>query len=114
MRRLVLSDVHANATALTAALAACQGQWDQAVCLGDLVGYGPDPNEVIDLIRPMVAFIIRGNHDKATSGQGNLDEFNPVARAAVEWTLNQLRPENLRYLETLPAGPVQLNGMTLV
>ena len=70
MRRLVLSDVHANATALAAALAACQGLWDQAVCLGDLVGYGPDPNEVIDQVRPLVAAIIRGNHDKAVSGLG--------------------------------------------
>ena len=105
MRRLVLSDVHANATALAAALAACQGRWDQAVCLGDLVGYGPDPNEVIDQIRPLVAAIIRGNHDKAVSGVGDLDDFNPVARSAVEWTRAQLRAENLQYLAQLPAGP---------
>lgn len=114
MRRLVLSDVHANATALAAALTACQGRWEQAVCLGDLVGYGPDPNEVIDQIRPLVTAIIRGNHDKAVCGMGDLDDFNPVARSVVEWTRRQLRPENLRYLEDLPAGPMQVNGLTLV
>jgi predicted phosphodiesterase len=114
MRRLVLSDVHANATALAAALAACQGCWDQAVCLGDLVGYGPDPNEVIDQIRPMVGAVIRGNHDKAVCGLGDLDDFNPVARSAVEWTRGQLRPENLRYLASLPAGPMHLDAVTLI
>jgi predicted phosphodiesterase len=115
MRRLVLSDVHANATALDAALAACQGRWDQAVCLGDLVGYGPDPNEVIDQLRPLVAAaIIRGNHDKAVCGLSDLHDFNPVARSVVEWTRRQLRPENIRYLEHLPAGPMQLDGLTLV
>lgn len=114
MRRLVLSDVHANATALAAALTACQGRWNQAVCLGDLVGYGPDPNEVIDQIRPLVTAIIRGNHDKAVCGVGDLDDFNPVARSVVEWTRRQLRPDNLRYLEGLPAGPIQVNGLTLV
>jgi predicted phosphodiesterase len=114
MRRLVLSDVHANATALAAALAACQGSWDQAVCLGDLVGYGPDPNEVIDQIRPVLGAVIRGNHDKAACGLGDLDDFNPVARSAVEWTRLQLRPENLRYLASLPAGPMHLDALTLV
>ena len=114
MRRLVLSDVHSNATALAAALAACRGRWDQAVCLGDLVGYGPDPNEVIDQIRPMVGATIRGNHDKAVCGLGDLDDFNPVARSAVEWTRRQLRAENLRYLASLPAGPIHIDGLTLV
>jgi diadenosine tetraphosphatase ApaH/serine/threonine PP2A family protein phosphatase len=114
MRRLVLSDVHANVTALAAALAACRGRWDEAVCLGDLVGYGPDPNEVIDQIRPLVSAIIRGNHDKAVGGLGDLEDFNPVARSSVEWTRRQLRPENLEYLANLPAGPLRLDGLTLV
>jgi len=114
MRRLVLSDVHANASALTAALAACRGLWDRAVCLGDLVGYGPDPNEVIDQVRPLVAAIIRGNHDKAVSGMADLEEFNPVARSAVEWPRAQLRAENLQSLAELPAGPIHADGLTLV
>ena len=100
MRFLVISDIHANATALTAALAVAEGRWERAICLGDVVGYGPDPNEVIDRVRGLVAAIIRGNHDKAASGLGDLEDLNPVARAAVEWTRAQLRPENLR----LPHG----------
>jgi diadenosine tetraphosphatase ApaH/serine/threonine PP2A family protein phosphatase len=114
MRCLVLSDVHANATALDAALAACQGRWDQAVCLGDLVGYGPDPNEVTDQIRPLVTAVIRGNHDKAACGLTDLDDFNPVARCAAEWTRAQLHPGNLEYLCRLPAGPIRAHGLTLV
>jgi predicted phosphodiesterase len=114
MRLLVFSDVHANATALEAALKACAGRWERAVCLGDVVGYGPDPNEVVERVRPLVSAIVRGNHDKAASGISDLEDFNPVARAAVEWTRNRLLPENVRYLRSLPSGPVEMNGIALV
>jgi predicted phosphodiesterase len=114
MRLLVFSDVHANATALEAALQACAGSWDRAVCLGDIVGYGPDPNEVVERIRGLVSAIVRGNHDKAVSGISDLDDFNPVARAAVEWSRRQLRPENVRYLQGLPRGPLETDGVVLV
>ncbi|MFY9751017.1 MAG: metallophosphoesterase, partial [Candidatus Acidiferrales bacterium] len=63
MRHLILSDIHANLTALDAALAASKGRWDKCVCLGDVVGYGPDPNEVADRVREIGALTIRGNHD---------------------------------------------------
>jgi predicted phosphodiesterase len=114
MRLLVFSDVHANATALEAALKACAGHWKQAVCLGDIVGYGPDPNEVVEQVRPLVKLIIRGNHDKAASGVTELEDFNPAARAAVEWTRRQLRPENSVYLRSLPGGPIEMDGVALV
>ena len=114
MRLLVFSDVHANATALEAALQACAGLWERAVCLGDVVGYGPDPNEVVERVRSLVSAIVRGNHDKAVSGISDLGDFNPVARAAVEWTRNQLLPENMRYLQSLPQGPVEIDGLALV
>ena len=114
MRLLVFSDVHANATALEAALSACAGAWDFAACLGDLVGYGPDPNQVIQRVRPLVTAIVRGNHDKAVSGISDSEDFNPVARAAVEWTRGQLSPENLAYLKNLPQGPVESHGAALV
>jgi predicted phosphodiesterase len=114
MRLLVFSDVHSNATALEAVLEACKGRWERAVCLGDLVGYGPDPNEVVDRVRSLVSAIVRGNHDKAVSRISDLEDFNPVARAAVEWTRNQLLPENLRYLQSMPAGPVLTDGIALV
>jgi len=114
MRLLLFSDVHANATALEAALKACAGHWDRALCLGDIVGYGPDPNEVVDRVRPLVSAIVRGNHDKAVSGASDLDDFNPVARAALEWTRSQLVPENIQYLRDLPGGPLAIDGIALV
>ncbi|MGA8224550.1 MAG: metallophosphoesterase family protein [Candidatus Acidiferrales bacterium] len=114
MRYLVLSDIHANATALDAALNAAKGQWEKALCLGDVVGYGPDPNEVIDRIRELGAVTIRGNHDKAGSGLANANDFNPVARAVALWTREKLRPENREYLEKLPTGPMTVNGFSLV
>lgn len=114
MRHLILSDIHANLTALDAALAAAKGKWDKAVCLGDVVGYGPDPNEVIDRTREIGAVTIRGNHDKAGSGIANADDFNPVARNAALWTRDQLRPELREYLEKLPTGPATVDGITIV
>ncbi|HKW89361.1 MAG TPA: metallophosphoesterase family protein [Candidatus Acidoferrales bacterium] len=114
MRYLVLSDIHANLTALEASLAAAEGQWEKAVCLGDVVGYGPDPNEVIDRIRGISAMTIRGNHDKVGCGLTDADDFNPIARAAALWTREQLRPDNREYLEKLPTGPAPFNGMSLV
>jgi predicted phosphodiesterase len=114
MRQLILSDIHANATALKAALAACDDRWDRAFCLGDLVGYGPDPDEVIDRVQTLLNAAIRGNHDKAVAGLGDLNDFNPIARITVEWTREALRSETLRYLANLPAGPMHLDEMSLV
>jgi predicted phosphodiesterase len=114
MSLLILSDVHANATALAAALAACQGRWERAVCLGDLVGYGPDPNEVIGELRGMVSAVIRGNHDKAACGLTDLEDFNPVAGKALTWTRDNLSVSNLTYLRELPSGPVETDGVALV
>jgi diadenosine tetraphosphatase ApaH/serine/threonine PP2A family protein phosphatase len=113
-RYLLLSDIHANLTALDAVLAAAKGRWDTAVCLGDVVGYGPDPNEVVDRIVAMSVRTIRGNHDKAGSGVEDSEDFNPIARAAVEWTQHQLRPENLTWLRELPAGPLVEDGLAFV
>ena len=114
MRLLVFSDVHANATALEAALEACAGHWEKAACLGDVVGYGPDPNEVVNRVRSLVSVVVRGNHDKAVSGGADLEDFNPAARAAIEWTRAQLLPKNLEYLRNLPAGPLEAEGVALV
>ena len=114
MRLLVLSDIHANLTALEAALEAAQGGWDTAVCLGDVVGYGPDPNEVTTRVREIGATTIRGNHDKAVTELMNTDDFNPVARAAVNWSRAQLSNENLDWLASLPQGPLETDGVVLV
>src|SRR5665213_1010095 len=114
MRFLVLSDIHANATALEASLAAVEGRWEGLLCLGDIVDYGPDPNEVTDRVKALAPIIIRGNHDKAAAGITDLEDFNPVAQIAAQWTRQQLRPDNLTYVEQLPAGPVSTDGLTLV
>jgi predicted phosphodiesterase len=114
MRILVLSDLHANATALKAALAAAEGRWERVVCLGDVVGYGPDPNEVTSKIRELGAQTIRGNHDKAVTGLMLTDDFNPVAKTAVDWTRSHLSPDNLKWLTDLPPGPLQTDGIVLV
>jgi predicted phosphodiesterase len=114
VRYLILSDIHANQTALEAALNATKGRWDQAVCLGDLVGYGPDPNEVTECIRKISVSTIRGNHDKAVAGLSDFEEFNPIARAAVLWTREQLQSQNLEYLRALPQGPVQTDGFSMI
>ncbi len=113
-RYLILSDVHANLTALETAIEAAKGRWDEGICLGDVVGYGPDPNEAIERVRSLGLATIRGNHDKASSGMEGADEFNPIARAAVDWTQRQLEPENLRWLRELPRGPLTRDGLTFV
>src|SRR5256885_5540562 len=105
MRILVLSDLHANATALDTALEAAKGRWERLVCLGDVVGYGPDPNEVAAKIRELGARTIRGNHDKAATDLMATDDFNPIAKAAGDWTRSQLSPENLKWLRGIPPGP---------
>ena len=113
MRYIVLSDVHANLEALAAVLDAAKRDWDQALVLGDLVGYGADPNAVIDRVRALpVAAMVRGNHDKVAAGLAPVDSFNHVARQAIEWTAGALTPENLQWLAALPRGPVTIDAMT--
>src|SRR5881394_4596900 len=114
MRILILSDLHSNATALDAVLNAVQGRWDLSVCLGDVVGYGPDPNEVTARLRELGTHTIRGNHDKAVTGLMPTDDFNPVAKSAVDWTRGQLQPDHLAWLSTLPPGPLATDGVVLV
>ena len=114
MRFLILSDIHANVTALDASLAAVQGRWERVFCLGDLVDYGPDPNEVTDRIKTLDPVIIRGNHDKAVAGITGLEDFNPVAQIAAMWTREQLRPETLAYISQLPVGPASAENVTLI
>lgn len=114
MRYFILSDIHANLEALEKTLAIAQGHYDSAVCLGDLVGYGPDPNAVIDRVRELTSVIIRGNHDKACAGITDAEDFNPLARTATEWTRGELTPEHMEFLRGLPEGPVLLDGFQIV
>ena len=106
MRYLILSDIHANLEALDATLAAA-GPHDRVLVLGDLVGYGADPNPVIDRIRALPeTTIIRGNHDKVAVGIDDARAFNRLARHAIAWTADALTAENSAWLAALPAGPV--------
>src|SRR5258708_17582043 len=114
MRILVLNDLQANSTALKGALGATEGRWEKIVCVGDVVGYGPDYNEVTSKIRELGAQTIRGNHDKAATGLMPTDDFNPVAKAAVDWTRSQLSADNLKWLTELPHGPLEINGIVLL
>ena len=111
MRYLILSDIHANLEALEAVLrAAPPGSYDRALILGDLVGYGADPNAVVDRVRELDPLaVIRGNHDKAACGLDDGSSFNQIARFAAAWTSDTLRPENRQYLRDLPAGPVTID-----
>src|SRR6201984_3046389 len=110
MRVLLLSDIHSNLEALEACLAAAPA-YDVAVNLGDIVGYGASPNEVIERSRALGKFFVRGNHDKAVCGLIDIRDFNPVAALASSWTRHQLTPENLEWLRSLPQGPARIDGL---
>jgi predicted phosphodiesterase len=110
VRYLILSDIHANLDALHAVIAAAMGEWDQVLVLGDLVGYGAEPNEVIDYVRGLEPIaVIRGNHDKAACGLDDGENFNQVARFAAAWTQQYLTPGNREYLRALPQGPTRVD-----
>jgi diadenosine tetraphosphatase ApaH/serine/threonine PP2A family protein phosphatase len=111
MRALVVSDIHSNLEALSAVLEAA-GPFDVLWCLGDIVGYGPEPNACIDLIRSFEHVSIPGNHDWGVLGKLDLADFNTDARQANLWTREQLTPESRRYLEQLPETEV-LGDITL-
>ena len=106
MAYLILSDIHSNLEALHAVLQDAEGHYDRILCLGDLVGYGADPNPVVDWVRSHATAVIRGNHDKACVGLVVLELFNGSARTAAEWTMKELSQENLEYLKHLPRGPL--------
>jgi predicted phosphodiesterase len=107
MRYLVLSDIHSNLEALEAVLRASASQkCDGVVVLGDLVGYGADPNAVVDRVRGLNPIaVVRGNHDKVAAGLESAEDFNAIARVAVGWTQSALSKESLEYLKALPMGP---------
>lgn len=102
MKILVFSDIHSNATAFEAVLAAA-GSVDAYWCLGDIVGYGPDPNDCIRLVRDLPNMVcVRGNHDAATLGEVDQQTFNHEASLAITWTKRHLNAEGLEYLLSLP------------
>lgn len=114
MRWLIISDIHSNLEALRAGLAAAAGRYDEVLSLGDVVGYGPDPNLVVDWVRQNIRACVRGNHDKAACGIDDASGFNYEGRVAAMWTREQLTPVNLEYLRQLPQGPMPIQGFQIV
>lgn len=112
MRSLILSDIHGNLEALDAVLEHSQREsYDHTVFLGDLIGYGANPNEVIDRIFDLKPdLLIRGNHDKVASGVEEPLHFNPSAANAALWTYNTLTPVNRQRVANLPKGPLTLHS----
>jgi predicted phosphodiesterase len=112
MRALVISDIHSNLPALEAVLAAAP-QYDAVWNLGDIVGYGANPNEVVELVKKLGGIIVRGNHDRACSGTMHFSDYRNLswnASAAALWTQKDLKPENAQWLSNLKRGPLRPLG----
>lgn len=114
MRYGIVSDVHSNLVALRAVLGELEGQRiDRFVCPGDIVGYGPRPNECVELVRELEPVAVIGNHDVAALESGADEWFNAMARAAAVWTRQELTAANSEYLRSLQ--PVEVfDEVTLV
>jgi diadenosine tetraphosphatase ApaH/serine/threonine PP2A family protein phosphatase len=106
MRILVVSDIHANLAAFDAVLRHTQADRDAVFCLGDLVGYGPDPKECIARAAGICTVVLGGNHDLAAGDVTDLSSFADHARIALEWTRPRLSPEDTAYLSKLPLKTV--------
>ncbi len=113
MRYLVLTDIHANLEALETCLAdATTRGYDRVLVLGDLIGYGADPNAVVARVQSLnPAAIVRGNHDKIARGIEEAEGFNEVARSAAQWTLDTLTPAHRAWLLQLPQGPTDVDDV---
>lgn len=111
MRVAIVSDIHSNLVAFEA-VAQDFGQVDEVWCIGDIVGYGPEPNECIDLLKGFKHYAVAGNHDWGAVGKISLDDFNLDARLACEWTATQLTEASRRYLAELPTR-LEMGDFTL-
>lgn len=104
MRYAIISDVHANLEALEVVLSDIdRRQPDAMICLGDFVGYGPDPVACVERLRPRLSGAVVGNHDLAAAGTLDIEDFNPFAQAAILWTREQLTAPVRTYLRDLPS-----------
>jgi diadenosine tetraphosphatase ApaH/serine/threonine PP2A family protein phosphatase len=113
MRYLVLTDIHANLEAFEACAADARVRgFDGVLVLGDIVGYGADPNAVIAGVQALdPVAIVRGNHDKVAAGLEWAEGFNAVARSAAHWTHDALTPDHRAWLAELPEGPIIVDRM---
>lgn len=111
MQYLILSDMHGNYEALSAVLRRVRRKrFDATLVLGDLVGYGAAPNQVVEALRELSGQVyrVRGNHDKVVTGIEDGSSFNHAALAAARWTTEHLTAANLRFVKELPQGPITL------
>ncbi|HUP44764.1 MAG TPA: metallophosphoesterase family protein [Thermoanaerobaculia bacterium] len=116
VRALVVSDLHSNAAALRAVFSRVRRKrYDEIVCLGDFVGYGAEPNQVLDAMRTARGrkLYIRGNHDRVAAGLDDAAAFNAPAREAAFWNRDHLSGPNRRFIEKLPVGPLAHDGVML-
>jgi diadenosine tetraphosphatase ApaH/serine/threonine PP2A family protein phosphatase len=115
MRYAIVADIHSNLAAFTAVLddIELRGGVSEVWCLGDVVGYGPEPHQCLELLQQYNHVCVAGNHDWAAIGKVDTSDFNPDAAAACHWTARQLSPEDISYLESLPLV-VQRGDFTLV
>ena len=103
MKYAIISDIHSNLEALQKALSIIDGKKvDEIICLGDVVGYGANPNECVDIVRDRCSTIVLGNHDAAALNPLLAHDFNAIARKAVVWTAEQLTEESRAFLLSLP------------
>jgi len=104
MQYAIIADIHSNLAALTAVLEDIEkrGGIEEVWCLGDIVGYGPEPHQCLELLRQHKHICVAGNHDWAAIGKIDASFFNPDAAAACRWTAQQLSPEDIEYIESLP------------
>jgi predicted phosphodiesterase len=112
MRYLILTDIHANLEGLVTCVSDARTRgYDETLVLGDIVGYGPDPNAVIDVVRGLrPKAIVRGNHDKVALGMNQAEGFHAAARAAAHWMLESLTVGNREWLVALPMGPTLIDA----
>ena len=113
MRILVVSDIHANFVAFEAVLKDA-GSFDTVWCLGDVVGYGPQPNECVEQLRELHPVCLAGNHDLAVTGQVALWDFTKDAQEVIFWTRHWLTQENMEWLTNLSSTPQVEHGITIV
>ena len=112
MKYLVLSDMHGNWEAFSAVLRKVKRKkFDAILVLGDLVGYGAGPNQVVEAVKNLEGevHVVRGNHDKVVAELEDGSNFNQPALAAARWTTERLTPANLRYVRELPQGPMAIS-----
>lgn len=114
MRYLLISDIHANLAAFEVVLEDAKGQYDKVWCLGDMVGYGPNPNECVELLLTLDHLCLAGNHDWAVLDKLDMDDFNADAKWVSLWSREQLTDKVFNYLDQLPVALIEEEFYTLV